>query len=228
MNGRLDIALAEQLRPLAESAPMPPDVLTVPDDWVRGTRALPIVTRFVAFGAVTAGAAAVTMLALSFLGLLRSVDVGSLPPPTATATATASGVAVNQEQVSTTVMPGGRGLRVEGSVDGRSFDIRATADEEGLCLHVAIVVDQGTACGALPGEGLGGEAFGLAMTELGAPQVHAVAGVVATGTSSVVVETQGGMAEASLVDLAPAGFDAKLFYVFLPPGVDADAWVALS
>jgi hypothetical protein len=203
---------------------MPPDILSVPDEWVRRTQMLSGVTRVAAVGAVATGASVATIFALSFLGPLRIVDVSSPPPPSATA----FGVGVHFEALDTTVMPSGRGMRIEGRVEGEGFDISVTPDADGVCLHVAQEPGSSTACGALPGEGLGGDAFGLALSSDGATEVHVVAGVVAAGIPTVAIETRAGTTEAVLVDLVPAGFDAQLFLSFLPAGIEADAWVAMS
>ena len=230
MNRELGDELAEQLRPLAHSAPLPGEVLMVPDEWVRPSRTLRMVGGAIAIGSVVAGASVAVLVALSFLGAFRSAEVGSVPPPARTPAPlpSSSEVAIDPGQIDTSVVPGGRGMLVEGRVDGRPFALTITRDADGVCLEVIVVQVQVTSCGALPGAGVGSDAFGLTVTSLETIEAHAVAGVVAIGPSSVVVETTAGATEARLVDLTPAGIDAQLFFVFLPGGIDADAWVAMS
>ena len=231
----LDRMLADELRSDAVRAPMHEAMLRVPDRWVRGRRLASSSGRAFAVGGVMTFAVVATLAVLSALGAFgeRDLRIGTEDVP--------ADIGVPIDRLDLEPQPGavweGAELAIgpvvevaRGSADGSpfAFTVYRAASPSDVCLQVEEAVDRGISCGAMPGEGPSGGAFGVGAWRLGSnPSV--VFGLVAPNVAEVRIETAaGGMTRAQMVSLAPADVNALLFFAFLPGATESSAWVALD
>jgi hypothetical protein len=235
-----DAALCDALRPMAAAAPLPADLLDVPDRWVRRDRrgseparesAGP---RPLAVALVIGCAVVVVLLATSILGgMLQAPRVGdpddevSLPLRALdldpTVIRNPSLIGMNPIDATGPVIQLAHGNAAESQ-----FRLVAYRSAQGYCLGFAWQGGSGDGCGALPqDDAAGGAAFGFTLAHLDPAVPGYLAGMVAPDAVAVRAESaRGGHAVALMFDLDEAGIDARAFLVFLPVGFDADSVVA--
>ncbi len=225
-----DSRLSAVLQPEAEAAPMPTDVLAVPDAWV-GDSSWRRVTR----GFLTIGTAAAAMTAtLAVIGFASGFDLKA-PSAGAGEPELSVGIAIQDLDLDpriTTVpdltMPDAAGAVVEvarGLAGDVEFSSTVYTTESGATCVVLQWSATGGACAALPAEG---SMFGVVSAPMRSSANHAVIGLVDTEAARVQIETTRGPTEAALIGLDATGLDAQLFIVFLSADVDVTGWAALD
>ena len=232
----LDRMLINALRADAAAAPMPEALLRVPDRGVRGRRLARSSGRALAVGGVVTLAVVATVVVLTVVGALgergRSIGSGDVP----------ADVGIPIEALDVEPRPGqipeirepaiGPVIEVaRGRADGNAFayTVYRGALPSDVCIQIEWVPSGGGACGAMPGEGPTGGAFGVGSMSHGSTVIHEVFGLVAPNVAEVRIETDaGGMARTQLVPVSGADVDALLFFAFLPGGINSSAWVALD
>ena len=235
-----DAAVADALRPMAVEAPLPADLLDVPDRWVRRNRSGsepddgPARPRPFAVAMVIGSAVAVALLATALLsGVFQAPRVGepdevvSLPLRAVdldpTLIRTPSLIGMQSADASGPVIQ-----LAHGNAAGSPFRLIAYRSPGGYCLWFSWQGGSGEGCGALPqDDAVGGPGFGLTLFQLTPGVPGYIAGFVAPDVMAVRAESaRGGHADAFVLDLGEAGIDARAFLVFLPTGFDADSVVA--
>lgn len=232
----LDRMLSDALRADAAAAPMPEALLRVPDRWVRGRRGPSSSSRALAVGGVVTLAVVATLAVLTVLGALgeRGPSIGSGDVP--------ADVGVPIQALDVEPRPGqvpemgepATGPVVEvarGRADGSAFvyTVYRGAWPSDVCIQFEWAPSGGGACGAMPGEGPTGGAFGVGSMSHGSTVVHEVFGLVAPNVAEVWIQTDAsGVARTQLVPVSGADVDALLFFGFLPGGVDSSVWIALD
>jgi hypothetical protein len=231
--------LRRALGPTADAAPMPADLLAVPDAWVVRDRAR---IRHLSLALGTMGAAVVATLTL--IGLLTG-RFGIEPPRTGISPTRDIGVPVQAldleprvvalpDQADPAIGPVLEVVRGRadgpGGADRVPFSVIAYrgAPPSEACIVMTYGPDTANGCGSLPGKGPTGGVFGTGQITQGAQVVHGVFGLVDPAVDEVWVEVDGGRTRALLIPLGRAEIDADLFLAFLPGGVDATAWVAVD
>jgi len=225
-----DSRLSAVLRPEAEAAPLPPDLLAVPDAWV-GEHSWRSVTR----GALAVGTAATAVaVTLAVIGVASGLEVQA---PSAGAGSSGARVGITIQHldldprttaVPDPTMPDAAGAVVEvvrGFAGDDQFASTVYTADSGAACVVLQWSTSGGACGALPDEG---SVFGVVSAPMRATANHALIGLVATRAARVQIETTAGPAEATLVTLAATGLDAQLFVGFLSANVEITGWAALD
>lgn len=233
MTTDLDRRLTDALRGDALDAPMPDDLLRVPDRWVRKDRAGGLARGVAAVG-VIGGAVVTTMAVIGLVnGGLGPIRIGN---PGADSRVEISNLDT-EPRVPASVDPawpaaGGPVVEVaRGSADGRWFTLtvyRSTSDR--ACVGLQWGSTETPSCGwSLPGTTPHSEWFGTGASSSGSDLPHAVYGLVDPDVATVSIEmSSGGSVATQLVGLDPAGIDASLFFAFLPGGSESTAWIALD
>ncbi len=232
----LDRMLINALRADAAAAPMPEGLLRVPDWGVRGRRLARSSGQAFAVGGVVSLAAVVTLTVLIVVGALgeRGPSIGSGDVP--------ADIGIPIEALDVEPRPGqipeilepaiGPVIEVaRGRVGGNAFayTVYRSAFPSDVCIQSEWSPSGAGACGAMPGEGPTGGAFGVGSMSHGSTVIHEVFGLVAPNVAEVWIETNtGDIARTQLVPVSGADVDALLFFAFLPGGISSSAWVALD
>jgi hypothetical protein len=232
----LDRLLTDALRGDAAAAPVPEGLLRVPDRLVRGRRLASSSGPVLAVGGVMTLAVVATLAVLAVVGALgeRGPSIGSDDvPPDAAAPIEALDVEPRPGQVPEMGEPAiGPVIEVaRGRADGKAFayTVYRGALPSDVCIQFQWGPSGAGACGAMPGEGPAGGAFGVGSMSHGSAVVHEVFGLVAPNVAEVSIQTDAGeIARTQLVPVSGADVDALLFFAFLPGGVDSSAWIALD
>jgi hypothetical protein len=224
----LDDRLTRALAPLADSAPMPPRLLDVPDASVRGGRGTWAADHPVLAVAGVAAAAVVVVL-LGLLGpLLQAPRVGdegrdvSLPmerldlAPLTIANPAIAGVPAEAATGDVVQVARGRAALL-------AFRLVAYRSAEGNCLWFEWAGQSSSGCASLPEQDpMGDGVIGMTLYELNPATDGYIYGLVAPDARRLEVRARdGSRAEARLLDLAPAGIAAQAYLVFLPVGFEA-------
>ena len=238
VHSTLEDRLTRSLRPIGNVAPMPPRVLDVPDRWVRFDRGGWVAANPVA--ATIGVMAAAIVAALVVLTLAGPVlDASRVGHPGADAA-----LPIERLDLSPQVLrdPAIAGVQADGALGdvvelarGRaanaSFRLVAYRSGDGNCLWFSWLGSSGGGCGPLPEhDRLGDGVVSATLSYQLDPSTEGyLNGVVRADAERMwAVATDGRRAEATLVDLEPAGIAARSFLVFLPVDFEVDRVVVES